>query len=136
MAKEFAGTDADLGDYVVSEVDQVTRDFGELRDIVAKVEPRFRAVFDAKMATQGREGRPPLVARTSLFRKLRVIYEHHTGQKATAKAEKSDLGAYSPFVDFVLAVNMKTHTPLPNVGLGTAVRNFLYPPKTKGRKRV
>ncbi len=136
LAKEFAETDADLGDYVVSEVDQVTRDLGELRDIVAKVEPRFRAVFDAMMATQGREGRPPLVARNALFRELRAIYEDHTKQKATAKLDGSELGACSPFVDFVVAVNREMRPPLPDAGLGTAVRNSLYPPKTKGRKRV
>ena len=136
LAKEFAGTDADLGDYVESEVDQVNRDLGDLTRIVAKVEPRLRAVADAMRATQRKDGRPPQVARTSLFRKLRAIYEHHTGQKATAKAEKSELGAYSPFVDFVVAVTREMRFFLPYAGLGTAVRNSLYPPKTNGRRRV
>lgn len=128
LAEKIAGTDADLSDYVKSEVDQVGRDLGELRNIVAKVEPRLRAVFDAMMGTQGKDGRPALVARNSLFRILRAIYERDTDEKATARAEKSELGAYSPFVDFVVAVNREMRPPLPNAGLGTAVRNFLYPP--------
>lgn len=135
-AEKIAGTGADLSDHVVSEVDQVNRDLGDLTRIVAKVEPRLRAVADAMRATQRKDGRPPQVARTSLFRKLRAIYEHHTGQKATAKAEKSDLGAYGQFVDFVVAVTKEMRFFLPYAGLGTAVRNSLYPTKTKGRKRV
>lgn len=134
LAEEYAGTDADLSDYGKSEVDQVGRDFGELRNIVAKVEPRLRAVFDAMMATQRKDGRPPKVARNALFRELRAIYEDHTKQKATATKDESDLGARSPFVDFVVAVNMETHTPLSYPELGTQVKNFLYPPKS--RKRV
>ena len=136
LAEKYAGTDADLSDYVKSEVDQVGCDLGELRNIVAKVEPRLRAVFDAMMGTQGKDGRPALVARNSLFRKLRAIYERDTDEKATARAEKSDLGAYSPFVEFVVAVTREMRSFLPYAGLGTAVRNSLYPPKTKGRKRV
>ncbi len=136
LAKKYAGTDWDLSDYVKTEVDQVGRDLGELCSTVAKVEPRLRAVFDAMTTTKGKEGRPALGARNSLFRKLRAIYERDTGKKATAKVEPSELGAYGLFVDFVVAVNRETHTPLPKAGLGTAVRNFLYPPKTKGSKRV
>ena len=136
LAEKYAGTDADLSDYVKSEVDQVGCDLGELRNIVAKVEPRLRAVFDAMMGAQGKYGRPPKVARSSLFRKLRAIYERDTDEKATARAEKSELGAYGPFVDFVVAVNREMRPPLPKSGLGTAVRNSLYPPKTKGSKGV
>ncbi len=134
LAKEFAGTDADLGDYVVSEVDQVNCDLGELHTIVAKVEPRLRAVADAMDATIGKDGRPPLVARNSLFRSLRHIYERHTGEKATATKDDSELGAHGPFVDFVVAVTGEMRFFLPYAGLGTAVKNFLYP--SKSRKQV
>ena len=136
VAEMIAGTDADLSDYGKSEVDQVGRDLGELRNIVAKVEPRLRAVFDAMMATQRKDGRPPKVARNALFRELRAIYEDHTKQKATATKDESELGARSPFVDFVVAVNMETHTPLNYPELGTAVKNFLYSRKVKIQKQV
>jgi hypothetical protein len=85
-------TDADISDYVKSEADLVGRDLGELRSIVTKVEPRLRAVIDSMMTTQRKDGRPRLVARNSFFRDLRAIYEHHTGQKATATVDHVDSG--------------------------------------------
>ncbi len=130
-------TDADISDYVKSEADLVGRDLGELRSIVTKVEPRLRAVIDAMMTKQRKDGRPRLVARNSFFRNLRAIYEHHTDQKATATVDHvdpGDLGAGSQFIDFVVAVNRETRASLPDAGLGNQVKNFLYPPKN--RKRV
>ena len=135
-AEEFAGTDADLCDYAVSEVDQVARDLGELRKIVAKVELRLRAVADAMKAVDSKGGRPPLVARKALFRDLRIIYEQHTGQKATATKDDNEIGARGPFVNFVVAVNRELRPSLFEAGLGTGIRNFLYPPRTKRRRRV
>ena len=136
LAKEHEKSDWDPSDYAVSEVDQVGRDLDGLRNIVAKVEPRFRAVVDAMTTTKGKEGRPALGARNSLFRNLRVIYERDTGKKATARSEKSEHGADGPFVDFVVTVNREIRPPILNPALGTAVRNSLYPPKTKGSKGV
>jgi len=136
LAEKYEGTDLDLCGFVKSEADLVGRDLGDLRNIVEKVEPRLRAIFDAMKTTKGKDGRPALGARNSLFRKLRAIYERDTGKKATAKVEPSELGAYGPFVDFVVAVNREMRPALPKAGLGTAVRNSLYPPKTKGSKGV
>ena len=114
-----------------NEADQVSRDLSELRGLVAKVEPRLSAVADAMNATNGREGRPSNDTRNRLFRDLREIYEKHTGQKATATVEDSELGARSAFVDFVVAVNSEIRPPLPLAGLGSAIRNSLYSNKSK-----
>lgn len=133
-ADEFADTDLDLCDYVVTAVDQVGRDLAELERIVAKVEPRLRAVLDAMVATTGKDGRPRQVARQALFRNLRIIYERDTGRKATASEDVKNergLGARSRFIDFVVAVNQELRPPLSSAGLGTAIKNFLYPPKSK-----
>lgn len=134
LAEEFAGTDADLCDYVKTEVDQVRRDLGELQRIVTKVAPRLQAVFDGMKATMGKDGRSPLVARQALFRNLRTIYERDTGSKATASEDvkdERDLGARSRFIDFVVAVNQELRQPLASAGLGFAIKNFLYSTKAK-----
>lgn len=114
----------------LGEAEQTTRDLRELRAIVARVEPRLQAVAEAMNTTNGRGGRPPNdTSRHRLFHDLRTIYECHTGQRATATRDASDVRAYSTFVDFVCAVNCELDSPLPLAGLGTAVRNFLYPRK-------
>ena len=51
LAEKYEGTDLDLCGFVKSEADLVGRDLGELRSIVAKVEPRLRACFDAMKPT-------------------------------------------------------------------------------------
>lgn len=118
-----------------SKANQIVSDLHELRAMVTKLEPRLRDVVDAMYATHGKEGRPSNDTRNRLFHDLRAIYEKHTPRKATATVDESELGARGYFVSFVEAVYREMELSIP-AGLGTALRNFLYPNKSKGSQRV